>query len=164
MNNGLPPAVATTRSTVDACAVAKSDPITSAASVAVRGSSGSVVPPAIPAPQFGRDSKNSGLARARKTIRCSCTCETRYSIRSSSTSSAQWMSSKTNSNGWSSERCSTNRRVANCRWITSLAGSSSPSPSTNDRYRVVSATSDPGNIVATVAASFWRATCTGSFS
>ena len=78
------------------------------------GSGGSVSADArcLPAPQAGRESRNSGLAVHSSRIGASLAQSATWSIASSSAGSAQWTSSHTAITGRSLARISKNRRIA----------------------------------------------------
>ena len=76
------------------------------------GSSSIAVERTRPPPQPGRTSSSSGRARQRISSARSRTHCARWSISSSSGSSAQWMSSKTMISGWTSASSSANSRAA----------------------------------------------------
>ena len=113
-NSGFPPPASATRSAASAGSRPPPRRLAISWVDASASSGGSVSADArcLPAPQAGRESRNSGLAVHSSRIGASLAQSATWSIASSSAGSAQWTSSHTAITGRSLARISKNRRIA----------------------------------------------------
>jgi hypothetical protein len=99
----------------------------------------------------GRASKRSGRARHRSSSGASTTNVARYSSRSRSVRSAQWMSSTTATSGRSA--ASASKSLRNAQNVSSTPASARPWPSAAATYRAAVSPSSPPTTDAVAAIS-----------